>query len=284
MEGLERKNGFLDLNKLDLEYIDVDRVYTFVYNNKKYFYKNHGKNNAYKELIAEELAKDYGLNCVHYDLAVYDTKHGEVSGAVSEDFIKDKNYINFIEILYGEYGKEYKNSDTVNLYDIWNALSKKYKDEKLVSKLMNQVVDIFIFDFLIGNLDRHDGNVGILEDERNINIGPVFDNELMLVDHIDFNNVLKVDSDKVYNWKDSFAKFISTSSSEYVDKILEKLWIIDDNNVRSAIERVENRIDSKIDDNLKNKLVSDFRMHRTAIDEILESLGYTENKKSKKVR
>lgn len=280
MEGLERKNGFLDLNKLDLEYSEIDAVFTFNYNGKKYFYKSIGKIGAYKELISEELAKDYGLDCVCYDLAKYDNEYG----ALSEDFIKNKNYINFIEILYSEYGEEYLNRDQVNLYNIWNALSKKYKDEKLVFKLMNQIVDIFIFDFLIENLDRHDGNIGILEDENSINIAPIFDNEKMLIDYGNFESILKVDSSEVYNWKESFKKFISTSSSEYVNKILEKLWIIDDDNIKNAIERVEKRVESKIDDNFKNKLISNFRVHKNEINEALESLGYTENKKSKKVR
>ena len=259
------KEKIIDLDKFNSIYDEENQIYVFNINEKKYFFKGNGYEHSHNELIGEELAKDYGLDYVHYDIAKY---HNEV-GVISEDFIKDKKYTNFIEILLYEYGNDYFDMEAFNLYDIWNALSKRYKDDELVYKLMNQLTDIFIFDFLIGNNDRHDGNVGVLEDENGINITPVFDNELLLEEEKSLDSVLKVDEEQIDDWRISFTKFITQSSHEYKDKIREKLYIIDEDNIDNVIKRVEIRINSKLDEEYKNNIIELFKIRKEEIEELL---------------
>lgn len=259
------KEKIINLDKYDLVYDDENVIYTFTVDGKKYFFKSNGNEHSYNELIGEELAKDYGLSYVHYDIAKY---NNEV-GVISEDFIKNKKYTNFIEILLYEYGNDYFDMEAFNLYDVWNALSKKYNDDKLVYKLMNQLTDIFIFDFLIGNNDRHDGNIGILEDENNVNITPVFDNELLLESEKSLDSVLKVDEEQIDDWKISFTKFITQSSDEYKEKIKDKLWIINEDNINDIIKRVEVKTNSKLSDEYKKNITELFKIRKEEIEELL---------------
>ena len=257
--------NIINLDKYSLVYDNDDSIYTFMVDNKKYFFKKNGYDNSINELVGEELAKDFGLSYVHYDFVKYNNEYG----VISEDFIKNKKYTNFIEILLYEYDEKYFEREVFNLYDIWNSLSKKYKDDKLVYKLMNQLTDIFIFDFLIGNNDRHDGNIGILEDENGINITPVFDNELLLEESKALDSVLKVDDEYVDDWRMSFTKFITQSSEKYKDKVKDKMWIIDEENIRSVIERVEKRINSKLREDYKKYIILGFENRREELERLL---------------
>lgn len=273
---LKRENGFINLDNVELTYSKEDIIQTFIYKDKKYFFKIiNDKKDIYNELIAEELANDFGISCAHYDIA----RRGKEVGVISEDFIKNQKYTNFIEILYAEYLEDYKNRDTNNLYDIWNALSKKYNNQEVVYKLMNQITDIFIYDLFIGNTDRHDGNMGILETEDGINIAPIFDNSLIFRNPPNYVDVLKTDEDIERDWHMELLKFLSQSSMEYQDRIKGKLWVIDDDNIESVINRVEKRIDTKINNKLKEKIMTFFKIRKTEIDKILNEFN-----KRKKVR
>lgn len=256
--------NIINLDKYDLKYDKDDSIYIFNANNRKYFFKTKNKKSIVKELLGEELAKNFGLNYVHYDYAEYKNN----KGVVCEDFVKNSTYTNFIEILLYEYDKEYFKRDTCNLYDIWNALYNKYKDEKLVYKLMNQLTDIFLFDFLIGNNDRHDGNIGVLENSEDINITPVFDNEELLKNTIDYYSILKVDDEKINDWKDSLLKFLLHSTKEYKEKLKEKICIIDEENIDNAIERVEKRLNEELDENLKIELKGLFSKRKNEIEKL----------------
>lgn len=75
---MERKNGYIDLDKLfsendtDISFLNFTSEYinfNFKINNQEYFFKYKKNISPYSELIAAELANDFGIKHVDYDLA-----------------------------------------------------------------------------------------------------------------------------------------------------------------------------------------------------------------------
>ena len=58
------------------------------------------------------------------------------------------------EIIISVFGGEFIDKKN-NLYDIWYALDIYYKDSEITKQLMEEIINIFIFYILIGNIDRH---------------------------------------------------------------------------------------------------------------------------------
>ena len=109
--------------------------------------------NIYNELIAEEIAKEFGVKNAVTDIGTIDNN----IVILSKDFVKNKKFIKMEDIL-----KEvYQVSDTDlynNIEDVSYALKKKYgKDFK------DDITKMFLFDVLIGNGDRHSQNYGVLK-------------------------------------------------------------------------------------------------------------------------
>ena len=122
----------------------------------------------YNEMLAEFLAKDYGVNVTYNDIFTFDGNYGMMSKE-----IKNNNdlYIPMTDII-----EDYQN----NLEDIWYVLCKKYNDQNIVRQLMDKIVNLFIFDALLSNSDRHVENYGLIKNDKKISLAPIFDNECIL--------------------------------------------------------------------------------------------------------
>lgn len=273
--------GFIDLDQLEKENIihfKEHRLIAFDYNNQKYFYKKAiSMNDIFNELIAEEIAKCLGLPTVHYDLASteYDI------GVISESFYqKGDNCIYLKDILTDCYKEEKSVEPRNNLEDIWYALDQRYKDKMLVAKLMSQLISIFIFDILIGNIDRHSLNLIIIENQEGVNFSKVFDNERML-DHlsiIDCGYALGIDKDDYFEKRSEFKekenfvqKFINTGSGIYKKLLQENLEIINEENIERILQKVEKRIGVHINHTIKKSLKMRFLVNYETLNSILNS-------------
>lgn len=270
LEELRDTNGFIDISNLKLNKLENHRnIYNLDFNNKKYFFKTiFNISSIYNELIAEEIAKDYEIPSAHYDLAVLD---GNI-GVISENFLKDnETYTDMSSILKTIYNDPEDKTNHNNLTDIWNALSLIFKDEKIISDLMEQIVNIFIFDILIANSDRHDENYGIITGTKT-KMSPVYDNNFMLsgISLYDGDYSIKVESNM--NEEDNILnKFLSISSLEYTELLESKLWIIEEDNIDKIIKRVEERTNRKIEERFKKNIKRDFSRQLRNIKTILNN-------------
>jgi len=156
-------------------------VFSFDYHGKTYYYKftDYKEISPYNELIAEELAHDFGIPCVDYDLAVL----GDIrEGNISKDYKRpDANYLTGQDILYSFYSKTMNFGDSFldenrynSLENIWDALEYRYQfhpdKREVIRSLMEKLVNIYLFDVLVCQSDRHSGNWMIEEKENNIDI------------------------------------------------------------------------------------------------------------------
>lgn len=319
---MKRKNGFILLDELlgekecqllvdfyeDSE--DVSEVVTqskmrllFSYQGEEYFFKpfideidTPGFYSIYSELIVQELAKEFEIPCVEYDLAVYNGDHG----VITKNFKKaDSDYLSGSEVL-GDYVVSildfkhgttdfYDNLYTYNsLEGIWNALEYRYRyhfnKAQIVKKLMDRLVDIFVFDILTGQADRHFDNWGIVEGKEEIDVQPLYDNELIISsDYLALKVSVPLDEDSESIIFQKIAatldQFISVSGVEFLDKIKEKRKLINRETIEKVLSNVENKININIPVEQKEKLWDGFEKNNNIIDEVIEK--YEENNRKR---
>lgn len=120
-------------------------------------------NEPYSEFYASQLANVMGLNCIDYKLASWKKSVCSVCELFTS---KDISYIPIWR--FGDF------SSVVEISGYLKSLGKNFYDD---------FVDMMIFDALIYNTDRHQGNFGLLVDTKTnkpVSLAPIFDNGLGL--------------------------------------------------------------------------------------------------------
>lgn len=131
------------------------------------------------EKIASNIAKIIGIPCADIDLGIYRDKYdcnkiknGMISYKINPDGVNLIEGVSLISSKYTNYdSEELKDTETGECYSlhmIMNSL-KSYKLDKEFLKMI-------IFDYLIGNSDRHDRNWAILRKDGDIKLSPLYDN------------------------------------------------------------------------------------------------------------
>ena len=287
--------GFIDLDQVNMENVTYFRnnkkIFSFLYDGKKYFFKEAKHvEQIYNELIAALIAKQYGINCALYDLAV---SYGQV-GVISESFLEEKDEYLSMEAILKNYFKESKVNNHNNLEDIWLALDYYFAhDDKIVDRIMEQVLDTFLFDVLIGNIDRHGENMGVIKRKNQYFLAPLFDNELMLEDSCIYEGiyVLGIDSSDYFQYMKGYSysetvnfldKFLSFAGNSYLDKIQSKISLISEENIKNIFAKIEVRLNIKINVFIRNKILDKFNINKKMILDTLQR--HTRLKLIKKVK
>lgn len=259
-------------------------AYSFVYEGKNYYFKeNNDIFGLYNEVIAEEVAREYGISCAHYEMAEYVDRLGVVTESVhesSDKYISMENildeYLLNIGIMSSPQEKNIKNFDMYNnLDDIGKALRLKY-DIKTTDLLLSEIINMYMFDMLIGCMDRSSRNFGIVENESGVHLSPIFDNQGMLNEEcittggyslgIDINDYFYSENDKG-NFID---KFLNIYGDEYVKKLRESLNIINSDNIIRIIKIVEERMNHKIETFIIQRIINRFETNYRMIDNVLK--------------
>ena len=260
-------------------------VFSFKYNDDNLFFKTNsirGEYNHYAELLALELAKDFGIPCAQYDLA----KICGHKGVTSKDIRKENaTYINLKDII-----RKYHDNDLMDNFDlltIWKDLNKYYENrpdrEKIVANLVSQIVDIFIFDVLVAQYDPY--NLKIMEYDGKVSMAPIYDNEFMQAKFrgTDFRfgvdeKLYSTDEDEKNDSEDedkdraliAFDRFLSISSTEFVKRVVDKMWVIGEDNLDKKFGIIERKTgDYPVPEDIKNKFIAKFTNHRKNLIEVL---------------
>lgn len=240
--------GFINLDKLKIknkQVINVFNSFSFVYRNQKYFFKElKNTSQFYNELIGYELARDFGMPAIPYDVASSD---GFV-GYLSKDYMR-KGYIYLEDVLKMEYGLTRNRN---NLDDASYALRERYPE--FAEQVIRDLIELLMFDIIIGNYDRHDRNIII--DTENGRLAPVSDNEMMLSDDSIYSQYysFKMHS-KDHQTLDSLLQYLDLNGINY---FLSKVEIINPNNIASVFKRVEDKIGYPMIDKIKEEITSKF--------------------------
>lgn len=133
------------------------------------------------EKIATEIARLIGIECMEVDVGLYDSRIGSLSHKINVDA---ENLIEGIGLII----KYYPSYDLINLYD--DEKKEYYSLEMILNSLQEydfqkEFFKIPIFDFIIGNTDRHQNNWAILQGDKDIQLCPLYDNGSALCCYIE---------------------------------------------------------------------------------------------------
>lgn len=145
------------------------------------FKKDETTSDHISECIAYELAKLIGIPCAKFELGIYKGREG----SISYNIVDQKDMV-LIEGIYC-ISLTYPAFDAETLMDV--ETEEKYSIKMIKNvleplKLFNEFLPILIFDFLIGNTDRHQSNWALLKEGNNLRICPLYDNSSSLCSYI----------------------------------------------------------------------------------------------------
>ena len=279
-------------NKVSIESINdnIQLVFSFKYDGITYFYKydcpcEPYKVSPYNELVACEIADDLGISHVEYDLAII----GGFKGLISKNFrLSNVNYISGKDFLINNHplGKESNIANLNNLEDIWIALEEYYKRNSkyhnIVSRVMKQIVNMFIFDMLTGQVDRGYSNWWFLEyPDGKLHLQPLFDNVRILMLHHKlaterFPSVTKllltVNQDIIRYSEENLEEFLKFSDTEFVQTLSNSLWVISQENIKKIFTRIEQKTEYNMSLELKQFYLKEFSSQINFITEVYDKI------------
>lgn len=133
------------------------------------------------ECIAYELAKLLNIQCARFELGTY---HGR-EGSMSYNIV-DREGIILIEGIYC-ISLKYHTFDAERLIDL--ETEDKYSIEMIKEVLeplglFDEFLPVLIFDFLIGNTDRHQSNWALIMENKTLSLSPLYDNSSSLCAYV----------------------------------------------------------------------------------------------------
>lgn len=138
------------------------------------------------ECIAYDLACILGIPCAKFEVGMYEGREG----SMSYNILKNPDQIlvegiHFIMLMYPKYNPElFIDTMTSNRYSI--EMIKK-AIERFVP--IDDLLKMLMFDYLIGNSDRHQNNWAILIENGKMQWSPLYDNSSSLCAYISEKNI-----------------------------------------------------------------------------------------------
>lgn len=295
-----RNNGYLDLNNYYNEVAGTCEAETLSkeyyitpssYNKDHYYMDIEGEifyfkdsNFGYRECMAHYIAEDMGLNSVFYDLAEF----GVYRGVISSCFHKEgKEYYTGAEILdyYTENdfksihdytGRHYIKAPCAELNSldiIWQALEFMFPECKSdIPKVMNDIVDMYMFKFLIGNSDALAYNFEIEKDENHLKFCPIFDNEYSFwPENGEFAMTAEYGRPKYF--MQNIRDFLSISSEEYVNRFLDFHSRFNEDYFYDIMNKVEVNHGYTFKEEEKKRIIDFCHLMQIIIDNVLKDLN-----------
>jgi len=255
---------YFNLNELPVKIIKKRKGFfrnqlIFSYNGKTYYYKEiMTYDYYYNELIAEKLANQASIPCAHYYLGCFAGEDGIISESIDLE-----NYHPMNELLEKHFHGSRKWRNTFE--NIWQVFDKEF-DEETTTKLMDRLVDIFLFDVIIGNPDRNLGNYGLMITEDDVEFAPLIDNEFMTYEKTIKDGYYDLRFDGVSERENMLYYFLDISDKEYQERLLKLLPLISEENIKRIFHELEfEGIQISVD--IKIRLLKKFAINKAMIED-----------------
>ena len=150
------------------------------------------------ECMAYDLAKLIGIPCARFELGTYKGREGSMSYNIiahkGETLIEG---VYCISLQYGHFDAEVladsKTGDRYSLEMIKKALEP--------FGLFDEFLPILIFDFLIGNTDRHQSNWAMIMKDKKMQLSPLYDNSSSLCAYVAESKIDQYLGNDLILWK-----------------------------------------------------------------------------------
>lgn len=186
------ENKFLDTSgrseKVWISNKEFDKIGLFKYPKTDFTYEHISEHLAY------QIAKIMNIECAESVLGIFNNRKGSLSMLVNsedEDLIEG---VVFIQAQFSHY-------DADKLID--TSTGQKYSIEMIRRSLINntlriQFMDVLLFDFIIGNSDRHQNNWALISNPiTGFKLSPLYDNGSSLCAYIPEENIRDILRDKM---------------------------------------------------------------------------------------
>ena len=166
------------------------------------------------------------------------------------------------DLLISNYGVT-KNKN--NLKDI-SAMFDETFPKDVSDKLKQDLLDIFLFDALIGNCDRNTDNYGLIVD-GNPRFAPLFDNENMLSDYSIYYGNYTLGIDKNDDEEENILYKLLEDNDEASERLERMLPVISDESLEYIFYELE--WEYYINPYLKDEILTKFRINRNMLEECI---------------
>ena len=160
------------------------------------FKKDISTTDHISECIANQLSLQVGMECAKFDLGVYKGNEGSMSYNILQD-VDDilLEGVGFITSKYPSFNPNTLRDDTGAVYSIEMIQSIFGKSVPFIDLLK-----VFIFDYLIGNTDRHQSNWAVLRHKGEMRISPIYDNSSSLCAYMNEDKIVKCLGNDLMLW------------------------------------------------------------------------------------
>lgn len=214
------------------------------------FKKDIGTTDHVSECIAYDLANLIGLSCARFEIGTYRGREGSMSyNIVDREGMTLIEGIYCISLLYSDF-------DENLLIDV--KTGEKYSLDMIKKVLepwglFDEFLPVMIFDFLIGNTDRHQSNWALISENETLKISPLYDNSSSLCAYVKESRIKEYLGKDALLWKslvDTRSKSIIRIAGSDIKQPthLEMLEFLQKNYYKQTAE-IEKKIETFVTEN-----------------------------------
>lgn len=170
--------------------------------------KSHETTEHISEKLASDIAKLLGIKCAKIEIGKYNFEIGSMSYLINKN---DEILIEGIYLINEMY-------PFYNSYTMYDSMKEEYYSLEMILNsldkynLKKEFFKIIIFDYLIGNTDRHQNNWAIIQKGEDVKLCPIYDNGSSLCCYLKEENIATyLGNDKV-----RFNSLVNTKSKSRI--------------------------------------------------------------------